>query len=230
MKFADGGRGDGKIGFFCDFICNNRFGGATFGVMMAGSMEKCRKTDDVAAQMMRQNQHEAALAALYDGYYDRIYAYCVHRLFGRTAAEDVTGAIFLAAAGGIGAVSGDGHDAHVRWLYAIATNQCNAYIRKHLRRRKIFEAFQLEHRHQQQADDAPPDWTAVYGAIAQLKDIEQTVITLRFFETMEYEQIAAIIGKRPTAVRVILHRGLKKLQKLLNAAECGLIDRGVGHE
>lgn len=170
------------------------------------------------------------LETLYDGYYDRIYAFCVHRLFCRTAAEDVTSAIFLAAAAGIGSVSGDGSDAHVRWLYGIATNHCNAYIRKHLRQRKLFEKFQTEYQSPENAAGAGPDWTAVYGAIAQLKPIEQTIITLRFFENMEYDHIAAVINKRQTTVRVILHRGLKKLQKLLNAADCGFINRGVGHE
>ena len=171
-----------------------------------------------------------ALETLFDGYYDRIYAYCVHRLFCRTAAEDVTSAIFLAAAAGIGSVSGNGSDAHVRWLYAIATNHCNAYIRKHLRRQKLLEKYQQQHQSPDNAAGAGPDWTAVYGAIAQLKPTEQTIITLRFFENMEYDQIAAIIKKRPTAVRVILHRALKKLRKLLNAADCGLENRGTGHE
>ena len=171
-----------------------------------------------------------ALEALYDGYYDRIYAYCVHRLFCRTAAEDVTSAIFLAAAKGIGSVSGDELEAHARWLYAVATNHCNAHIRKHLRRQKLFEKFQQEYPSPDTAAGAGADWTAVYGAIAQLKPIEQTIITLRFFEEMDYDQIAAIINKRQSSVRVILHRGLKKLQKLLNAADCGFENRGVGHE
>ncbi|MHC4952108.1 MAG: RNA polymerase sigma factor [Planctomycetota bacterium] len=55
-------------------------------------------------------------------------------------------------------------------------------------------------------------------------------MTLRFFEEMSYDEIAAIIKKRQSSVRVILHRGLKKLRKLLNPANGGFIDRGVGHE
>ncbi|MHC4951714.1 MAG: RNA polymerase sigma factor, partial [Planctomycetota bacterium] len=61
-------------------------------------------------------------------------------------------------------------------------------------------------------------------------EIEQTVITLRFFEEMSYDEIAAIIKKRQSSVRVILHRALKKLQKLLNPANRGFIDRGTGHD
>ena len=184
-------------------------------VMMVGSMKQHRKTGKLATLEISNQRGTEALESLYDGYYDRIYAYCVHRLFCRTAAEDVTSAIFLAAAASVGSVSGDGLDAHVRWLYAIATNHCNAYIRKHLRRKKLFEKFQQQYQTPDNAAETGPDWTAVYGAIAQLKPIEQTIITLRFFENMEYDQIAAIINKRQAAVRVILHRALKKLQKLL---------------
>lgn len=198
-------------------------------VMMVGSMEKRRETDKLATLDTLNKSGDEALAALYDGYYDRIYAYCVHRLFCRTAAEDVTSAIFLAATAGIGSVRGDEPDAHVRWLYAIAVNQCNSYIRKHLRRRKLFEKFQQDRNHQSDAN-VPPDWTGVYAALGQLKEVEQTVITLRFFEAMSHDEIAAIINKRPTSVRVILHRGLKKLRKLLSTAECGFENRGAGHE
>jgi RNA polymerase sigma-70 factor (ECF subfamily) len=192
-------------------------------------MNQGRTSQQLATLEISNRIGTEALEALYDGYYDRIYAYCVHRLFCRTAAEDVTSAIFLAAAAGIGSVSGDGRQAHARWLYAVATNHCNAYIRKHLRQRKLFEKFQQQYPSPDNPAGAGPDWTAVYAAIARLKPIEQTIITLRFFEDRSYDEIAAIINKRQAAVRVILHRGLKKLQKLLNAADCGFENRGTGH-
>ncbi|MCE5185540.1 MAG: sigma-70 family RNA polymerase sigma factor [Planctomycetaceae bacterium] len=187
-------------------------------------MEK-RQLNELTTSGDSNGTHAEMLEAIYNRYYDGIFAYCVHRLFCRTAAEDVTSQVFLSAARGIDSFSGDGPQAAVGWLYRIATNQCNAYLRKNLRRRKIFEKFQRQHYTDQTAAEPSPDWTAVYGAISQLKPIEQTVITLRFFEHKEFEQIAAIINKRQPTVRVILHRGLKKLRKLLNSAACGF-DRG----
>lgn len=147
--------------------------------MMVGIMKKREETGHLTTST---DSNQAAVEAFFDGYYDRIYAYCVHRLFCRTAAEDVTSAIFLAAAARVGSVSGDGSETCVRWLYAVAINHCNAYIRKHLRRRKLFEKFQQEYQSPDSTAGTGPDWTGVYAGIAQLKDIEQTVITLRFFE------------------------------------------------
>ncbi|MHC4950674.1 MAG: RNA polymerase sigma factor, partial [Planctomycetota bacterium] len=65
--------------------------------MMVGAMKKCRNTEQLATLT---NSNQLALESLFDACYDRIYAYCVHRLFCRTAAEDVTSQIFLAAAKG----------------------------------------------------------------------------------------------------------------------------------
>ena len=178
-------------------------------------MKKRRDTAQLTTLTDSDQLGAERLETLYDGYYDRIYAYCVHRLFCRTVAEDVTSQIFLGAAKGIHSVSGDGQQAYVRWLYKIAVNQCNSYIRKHLRRRKLFENFQQQRNHHQEEANSTPDWTDVYASIAKLKEIEQTVITLRFFEEMSYDEIAAIINKRQNSVRVILHRGLKKLRKFL---------------
>lgn len=195
--------------------------------MMVDSMKKLEETEQLAT-LTHSNQ--LALESLFNSCYDRIYAYCVHRLFSKTTAEDVSSQIFLNAAKGFSSVSGDGQEVQVRWLYGIATNKCNSYIRQHLRRRKIFEKFQTEYKHHPEEVDSTPDWTEIYGAVAQLKEIEQTVITLRFFDEMSHDEIAAIINKRKNSVRVILHRGLKKLRKLLNSATWGFEDRRIDHE
>ena len=81
-------------------------------------MKKLEETEQLATLT---NSNQLALESLFDGYYDRIYAYCVHRLFCRTTAEDITSQIFLNAAKGFGSVSGDGPEIHVRWLYGIVS-------------------------------------------------------------------------------------------------------------
>jgi DNA-directed RNA polymerase specialized sigma24 family protein len=39
---------------------------------------------------------------------------------------------------------------------------------------------------------------------------------LAYVEGMKHSEIAAIIGKSPAATRVILHRAMKELRKILN--------------
>jgi len=59
------------------------------------------------------------------------------------------------------------------------------------------------------------DWLMIYQAILKLKPKHQTIVTLRFFENMEFEEIGQIINTRPATVRVTLHRILKQLRNNL---------------
>ena len=61
------------------------------------------------------------------------------------------------------------------------------------------------------------DWLALYAAISKLKLKHQTIIILRFFENLEFEQIAKIIKAKPSTVRVRLHRILGKLRDHLQS-------------
>lgn len=125
--------------------------------------------------------------------------------------------IYLSVADGIGRFRGTTKRQFDSWLYRIATNQCNNAIRKTRRRQRILEAVSAElvqRRHNQadSAEDCLDNWPAVYAALSRLKPMEQTVITLRFFEKLDFDAISDITGKRSASVRVIHHRALKKLR------------------
>jgi len=68
-----------------------------------------------------------------------------------------------------------------------------------------------------------PDWPRVYQAIGKLNRKEQTIVTLRFFEHMDFTAIADIVGAKESSVRVTLHRSLKKLRNHLKAVFGGEI-------
>ncbi len=159
-----------------------------------------------------------ALGRLYERTYDRLLRFCVHRLFDQDAAEEVMGNVFLSVADGIGRFRGTTERQFDSWLYRIATNQCNNAIRKTKRRQRILEAASAELAQPHQAPETREtldNWPAVYTALSQLKPIEQTVITLRFFEKLDFDAIGEITGKRCASVRVIHHRALKKLRRSL---------------
>jgi RNA polymerase sigma-70 factor (ECF subfamily) len=158
-----------------------------------------------------------ALGRLYDLYYERIFRFCVHRLFYKETAQDVTSAIFLQVARQIAGFKGQTQADFRNWLYAIAANHANSYIRKTLRQKQLLAkaADSLK----KTAADCPdePDWPMLYAAISRLKPKHQTIVTLRFFENMEFEEIGKIINAKGSSVRVMLHRILKKLRRHLQA-------------
>jgi RNA polymerase sigma-70 factor (ECF subfamily) len=189
--------------------------------MMVGAMAKSVERTDIDGLVQRARVDAEALSLLYELYYERIFRFCVHRLFSRETAEDVTSVVFLKVAGGIHSFGGRTERDFRNWLYAIAANQTNAYIRKSSRRQRLLAKAVMSTRATaaNSADySAEPDWPMLYAAIMKLKPEHQTIITLRFFENLKFEQIAEILDAREATVRVTLHRILKKLRKHLQAS------------
>ena len=89
--------------------------------------------------VVRARDESDALGELYDIYYKRIFKFCVHRLFNRQVAEDVTSTVFLDVAGKIGTFKGETEKEFRGWVYAIAANHANNYVRKSLRRKRLLK-------------------------------------------------------------------------------------------
>ena len=67
------------------------------GVMMVDGKAE-QQVIDYDELTRRVQSDAAALGLLYQKYYDRIFSFCVHRLFCRDKAQDVTSSVFLAVA------------------------------------------------------------------------------------------------------------------------------------
>ncbi len=161
-----------------------------------------------------------ALGRLYELYYDRIFRFCIHRLFNRTTAEDVTSSVFLTVARTMRDFKGRTEQDFRSWIYTIAANQANAHIRKTVRRKRLLrEALGEREGEEEISADAAAwsrlDWPTLYAAIQELKPEHQTILTLRFFENMDYDEIGRVVDARPATVRVTLHRTLRRLQEVL---------------
>jgi RNA polymerase sigma-70 factor (ECF subfamily) len=184
---------------------------------MVGAMAKfVEQTEDNIVHRARTQAH--ALGQLYELYYERIFRFCVHRLFDKEIAEDVTSTVFLEVARRIRTFAGRDEQDFGNWLYAIAINQTNSYIRKTSRRKKLLaEAAEIirAKRDEFNGNSSEPDWPRLYAAILKLKPQHQTIITLRFFENLPYERIANIVNIKETTLRVKVHRILNDLRRHL---------------
>lgn len=165
---------------------------------------------------MRARTEAEALGDLYELYYERIYRFCIHRLFTREAAE------------GIGRFSGRSEEDFRCWLYAIAANHANSYIRNAVRPKKHLAETALQAARNRAVPDRghEPDWPTVYLAISRLDPRQQTLVTLRFFEGLSFEEMSKILDTSAAALRVRLHRILKKLRLELQ----GIGDGGIRND
>ena len=181
---------------------------------MVGAMAKSVKRTDTDDLILRARTDADALGRLYELYYERIFRFCVHRLFIKEVAEDVTSTVFLEVARRIRTFEGRTEQDFRNWLYRIAANQANAYIRRTSRRKQLLAgAAAMTASGAESTDHSRElDWPQLYAAILKLKPEHQTIITLRFFENLEFEQIGRILNAREATVRVMLHRILTKLR------------------
>ncbi|UCC96631.1 MAG: sigma-70 family RNA polymerase sigma factor [Phycisphaerales bacterium] len=182
-------------------------------------MAKLSERTEQGDLVLRARTETEALGRLYEMYYGWIFRFCVHRLFDKEIAEDVTSAVFLEVARRIRTFGGRTEQDFANWVYAIAANQTNAYIRKRSRRKKLLEqaAGSVGACHSID-NNSEPDWPRLYAAILKLKPKHQTIVTLRFFENLPYKQIAQSMNIKEATLRVTLHRILDKLRAHLQNA------------
>lgn len=205
---------------FSEILCNISACRAIIRAAMVGVMARIASRTDNDDLVQRARTDAEALGRLYDKYYDQIFRFCLCRVFSREVAEDITSVVFLTVARGISDFKGRTEADFRNWLYRIAGNQANSYIRKTSRRKKLFEDAARRKQLPNAGNTDPPlelDWPRLYAAILKLKPKHQTIITLRFFEKLEFEQIAEIVKARPSTVRVSLHRILRKLRNHLQS-------------
>jgi RNA polymerase sigma-70 factor, ECF subfamily len=132
------------------------------------------------------------------------------------AAEDVEADTWLAAARDLASFHGD--DKQFRaWMFTIARNRLIDWRRREARRRSV--AVAPEDLSERPADDDPAitavDALRADAAVrlvrACLPTDQAEVILLRVLGGLDVGEVAAIVGKQPGNVRVLQHRGLRRL-------------------
>ena len=178
-------------------------------------MDKGRKATDEKPLIARARNGSTAFVQLYRSHYDAVFRYCLHRLFERQLAEDITSEVFLKVVENIRVFKGDEKQFRC-WLYRIATNAVNNLSRKTARRNRLLKVA-CEQSNSQVVDcgEAAEKLAVLREAVFSLRPRYQTIITLRFFENLKLIEIAEVLGSSPGTVRSQLTRALAKLRKVL---------------
>lgn len=163
----------------------------------------------------------AILEAEFDRLYGLVFRYLAHRFFDRDLAEELTAQTLYQAARTIHRVGAD-RRAVQAWLLRIAANAANT----HLRRRRVWQLITRGF-----ARSGPPVTETpaaaetrsglgsqrVRAALLALPPKHQSVVVLRYYTRLSYEEIAAVLGCRPDAARARLSRALKELRERLDS-------------
>jgi RNA polymerase sigma-70 factor (ECF subfamily) len=162
------------------------------------------------------SRDSAAFADLYDRYVVRIYRHVYYLVNDAREAEDLTAQTFLRAWEAVDRYKERGAPFSA-WLLRIAHNLTISHLRGRRDHTALEDRFidQKVLGNPERALEQATDEDSVREAVSKLRSEQRQVIMLRFVEELDYPQVAAVIGKSVPAVRVIQHRALGNLRKLM---------------
>lgn len=182
-------------------------------------MADCQDEDPQDSDLVRQavaGDHQA-FGLLYDRYSLPIYRFLRAHLSDPYEAENITSEVFLRAWQSLTTYQERGHP-FSSYLFRIARN---AIIDSH--RKSRFRIIPLD-RTNLEIDEShlPSEILArdqeigqLHQALLGLKEVYRSVLILRFLVGLSSAEVSSILGRSEGAVRVLQHRALKRLKRIM---------------
>jgi RNA polymerase sigma-70 factor (ECF subfamily) len=172
-----------------------------------------RTMDELVLQARSDRE---AFGRLYDEIYSPVFRYCIRRTGNRSLAEDITSTVFVNVATAIKSFPGQTFVDFRRWVFVVATNELNADYRKTERRHALLveaaESGRLPVKARDDAASAERDLGSVQAALLRLDERDRTIITLRFFSELPYEDVANILNITAGAARTAASRAIRRIR------------------
>jgi RNA polymerase sigma-70 factor, ECF subfamily len=168
-----------------------------------------------------QGGDEQAFAVLWRELQPAVLRY--FQVAAKEAAEDLAADTWVSVIRGLGRFRG-GERAFRAWVFTVARHRAIDWRRRAVRRPTV--SVPVEALVEWPAPDDPVaqvleerSTRAALALLAELPPDQAEVVALRVLGGLEVAEVARIVGKRPGAVRVLAHRGLRRLAKRVEAAE-----------
>lgn len=158
-----------------------------------------------------------ALGELFRRHHERVYAFCYRMVGDRATAEDVCQEVFLR-------VLRFRHGYRARaafttWLLRIARNSCLDALRRSDRERRALATQRVESEVAMDGRPNEEDVARVQEALARLAPKDREVLVLSRYHDLPVAAIAEICGASVSAVKVRIHRALRRLRHVYRTLE-----------
>lgn len=187
-------------------------------------MEELTKEQEV--ELVENAKHsQEAFGRLYDQYFDLIFNYILKRTGDLELTKDLTSETFMKVLTYLPKYK----VTEVRfasWLYRIATNQINQHFRKKSfiavdffapkDEPTTYETPDTEIKEWQEEKEKKVEFTLMMEYVKKLKPVDQSIITLRYFENRKFSDIGEILNIKEGTVKVRMNRALNKLQRWMS--------------
>ena len=183
---------------------------------------------DTEKNMVEEARHNPeAFGRIFEAYYHKILNYSIYRTMNVEIARDITSETFFKALKNLWQFKWTGAPFSA-WLYRIASNEIKMYFRHHKYEPSSLEEAMEEHNMPELAShleleseimqaqeklDKNSDLSRVMFALRALPEKYREVITLRFYQELKIEEIAAILNTKEGTIKSILSRGIKMLKE-----------------
>ena len=165
-----------------------------------------------------------AFATLVKKYQKQVHALAWRKIGDFHTAEEITQDTFLKAYKKLATLKRP--QRFVSWLYVIAANRCNSWLRKkRLKTEPLEQLEEIDNEQLQQAaysryvteenerTTAEAQRDVVKKLLAKLQESERTVITLHYFGEMSCPEIGAFLGVSANTIKSRLRRAQQRLKK-----------------
>ncbi len=195
-------------------------------------MNAAQKSEEKSGELaLRAAQGDMqALAMLYERYVDAVYRFMLYRVGDIATAEDLTSDVFASVITAIRRYTERGVPFEA-WLFRIARARLVDHYRRIGRRPEQVSLDDLDLPAEDEAEAGPDP--ALRQALMSLSDKERDVVLLHYGSGLGHAEIAAVLHSNPNAIKVRLHRALRKLQTLLEQraqTEAAYLKKEVRHE
>ncbi|KKU73677.1 MAG: RNA polymerase, sigma-24 subunit, ECF subfamily [Parcubacteria group bacterium GW2011_GWA2_47_26] len=180
--------------------------------------------DQQLVARVSQFSDQEAFVALHGQYFAKIREFLMFRVSQKEDAEDIANQVFLKAWEYLTNASAKRIRNFRAFLYRVARNEVADFYRAQGRTPVIVALDDFEDGFEvaDTREDAltqqlvVQDVDHLIACVQKLPEPYREVIALRFFEELEIREVAEIIGKTIGNTRVLIHRGVKTLQKMLH--------------
>ncbi len=178
-------------------------------------------TDKKLVYRVMVHKDPEAFGQLYHTYIDRIYRFIYFKVSNKEEAEDVTSEVFLKTWHYLTGKELKEVTSFSGLIYKVARNCLVDFYRVKSQRQELplESALELGVHDKRYHDIALKQEAAqILQVVAKLKREYQEVILLKYIEELSVGEIAIILDKSPTNIRVTLHRALKVVKELLRTS------------
>lgn len=191
------------------------------------SMQPDQERYLLALVRLCQRGETSAFGEIYDILVDDLYRY-VYSKVRDVDREDVCSDVFLKVWENIGRYEAQKNVSFRSWFFTVARNVVIDHYRKRRDTLEIDEALQVA---DISVESSPSrgvnqelDREYLLSLLGRLKEEYRQAVTLKYLNECSNAEIAQIMGKSETAIRILVHRGLKQLHEMVGGPEASSQD------